>query len=172
MRKTVTAAVLLVLAGASAARAQTATVGVSVEIAPVVAIGATGVFSFPAATEAAYDAGYLESTAGPSLAHRGNVPYRVTLQAQAGSTFDFTNYSGRSDANPNKPVGDLRLLSTIGTTAVDVALPEAGSPADFYTRATRGGLQSSTLTARLALDWDNDPPGTYSTTVVFTIVAQ
>ena len=173
MFKRIAATAALALIGISAsAQAQTATTAVSISIAPVLVISTSGSFSFPAANDAAYTAGSLASTSGPTLTHRANVPYKITVSAQSGSTLSFTNYAGRSDTNPNKPIGDLTIESTINGTATSSAVGAAGTPADFYTRAARGGTLSSGLTARLALDYANDPPGTYGTTVVFTMVAQ
>jgi hypothetical protein len=156
----------------TAAQAQSATAAVTISIAPVLVISSSGAFSFPVAGDAHYTAGYIESTSGPTLTHRANVPYKITVAAQSGSTLGFTNYTGRVDADPNKPVSSLSMLSTIGGTPVNAVVGDAGAGNDLYTRATRGGNLSSALTARLALDYANDPPGTYSTTVVFTMVAQ
>lgn len=161
-----------VLLAGTAVQAQTATAAVSIQIAPVLVISSAGSFSFPAAGDAQYSAGYIESTSGPTLTHRANVPYTITVAAQSGSTLSFANYAGRTDANPNKPVSDLSILSTIGGTAANAVVGNAGSANNLYTRATRGGNLSSAMTARMALDYANDPPGTYSTTVVFTMVAQ
>ena len=163
---------LALLVTSAAAHAQTATSAVSVEVAPVLAISTSGAFAFPTADDSHYSTGYVESTSGPTLEHRGNVPYKITLAAQSGSALAFSPASGRSDPDPNKPIGDLTIQSTISGTGVDVAVGAAGSANDFYTRAARGGNLSSTLAARMALDYDNDPPGTYSTTVVFTMIAQ
>lgn len=171
MRSLMIAAAAVLMTGA-AAQAQTATAAVSIQIAPVLVISSSGSFSFPAAGDAEYSAGYVESTSGPTLTHRANVPYTITVAAQSGTTLSFSNYAGRSDANPNKPVSDLSMLSTIGGTPVNAVVGNAGSANDLYTRATRGGNLASVLTARMALDYANDPPGTYSTTVVFTMVAQ
>ena len=159
-------------ASSAAVQAQSATAAVSISIAPVLVISSSGSFSFPVAGDAHYTAGYIESTSGPTLSHRANVPYKITIAAQSGSALGFVNYAGRSDVNPNKPVSDLSILSTISGTPVSSAVGSAGADNDLYTRATRGGNLSSALTARLALDYANDPPGTYSTTVVFTMVAQ
>lgn len=156
----------------TAVQAQTATAAVSIQIAPVLVISSTGSFTFPVAGDSEYGAGYIESSAGPTLSHRANVPYKITVAAQSGTTLDFTSYAGRTDADPSKPVSDLTILSTIAGNAVSAAVGNAGAGNDLYTRATRGGNQSSQLTARMALDYANDPPGTYETTVVFTIVAQ
>jgi hypothetical protein len=160
------------LATSVAAHAQTATAGVSVDVGSILVISTSGSFGFPAADDSHYQGGYIESTSGPTLEHRANVPYKITLAAQSGSTLSFANATGRTDTDPNKPIGDLSVLSTIGGTPVNVAVGAAGSAADFYNRAARGSTQSSALSARLALDYANDPPGTYSSTIVFTMVAQ
>jgi hypothetical protein len=172
MRKAVIAVAALVVTGASAAGAQTAAVAVEVTVPTILVLSSTGGFTFPSVTESAYDAQQLESTSGPTLSHRANVPYRITINAQSGGTFGFVAAAGRSDADPNKPVGDLRLLAEFGGAAVNAQLGAQGSPTDWYTRATRGPLESGEVTARLALDWELDAPGTYSTVVVFTMVAQ
>ena len=173
MFKRVTAVAGLALLGMTAgAQAQTATSAVSVSVAPVLVMNTSGSFTFPAATDAAYTAGSLASSAGPTLTHRANVPYKITIEAQSGSALAFANYAGRTDTDPSKPIGDLSIESTINGTPTSSAVGASGSAADFYTRAARGGTLSSALTARLALDYANDPPGTYSTTVVFTMVAQ
>ena len=160
------------LATSTAAHAQSANSAVSVEVGSVLVISTSGSFAFPTADDTHYQAGFVASTSGPTLEHRANVPYKITLAAQTGSALSFTAAAGRSDTDPSKPIGDLSIQSTIAGTPVDVAVGAAGSAADFYNRAARGTTQSSTLSAELALSYANDPPGTYGTTVVFTMVAQ
>lgn len=154
------------------AQAQTATAAVSIDVAPVLAISSTGNFTFPVAGDDEYQAGHVASTAGPTLTHRGNVPYEITIAAQAGSNFTFSPATGRSDANPNKPVSDLTISANFGGAAASSTVGAAGSANTFFDRASRGGNLSSPLTASMALSYENDPPGTYQTTVVFTMVAQ
>lgn len=154
-----------------AAQAQTATAAVSITVSPVLAISSSGSFTFPTADDAHYTAGEVVSTAGPTLSHRGNVPYDITIEAQSGAAFGFANVAGRSDADPNKPVSDLTIDADFGGTAASAAVGGAGSPNPFFSRAARGGNVSDELTARMALNYDDDPPGVYTTTVVFTIIA-
>ncbi len=159
---------LALLATSAAAHAQNeVTSPISVTVQEVLAISATGSFTFDPADDADYTASYVESTSGPTLSHRGNVPYSITLSAQSGSELVYVG----TETDPNKPISDLSILSDIGGTPVDVDVGPAGTPADFFDRAAAGGDLSSALTARLALDYANTPPGTYSTTVVFTMVA-
>ncbi len=153
-----------------AAHAQTATAAVTINVAPVLAISSSGSFTFPTADDSHYAAGEVVSTSGPTLEHRGNVPYRITVEAQSGSTFGFSPAAGRSDADPLKPVSELMVEADFGTPA-SAAVGGAGSPNDFFTRASRGGNLSDQLTARMALDYADDPPGVYTTTVVFTMIA-
>ncbi|HEU5208304.1 MAG TPA: hypothetical protein VFU06_02730 [Longimicrobiales bacterium] len=162
----------LVLTSVSAQAQTTATAAVSIQINPVLAISSSGAFTFPVADDSHYDAGEIVSTGGPSLTHRANVPYQITLEAQSGTSFTFAPAAGRSDADPNKPVSDLRIQADFGGAPADEVVGSAGSGTTFFTRATRGGNLTGELTARMALDYDDDPPGTYSTTVVFTMVAQ
>lgn len=155
-----------------AAHAQTATAAVSITVAPVLAISSSGSFTFPTADDSHYTAGEVVSTGGPTLSHRGNVPYDITVEAQTGSAFGFTpDASQPMEADPNKPVSDLTIDADFGGTAASAAVGGAGSPNAFFSRAARGGNVSDELTARMALSYDNDPPGVYTTTVVFTIIA-
>jgi hypothetical protein len=161
----------LVLTSVSA-QAQTATAAVSIQVAPVLAISSSGAFTFPVADDAHYQAGEVVSISGPTLTHRGNVPYRITIEAQSGSEFAFTPAAGRTDADPAKPVSDLTVQATFGGTDADAAVGAAGAANTFFTRAARGGNLSAPLTTRMALSYEDDPPGTYATTILFTMVAQ
>jgi hypothetical protein len=162
-----TAAILLTPAGLAAQQA----VPVSITVGPVLYLNASGSFSFAAANDDHYTAGLLPATSGPTLTHRANVPYQVTIQAQTGSTLTFLPAAGRTDADPAKPTSDLELR--LGAAGSFLPLPAAGgTAATLYTRAARGTTINSSIEAQLKLSYDADPPGTYSTTVVFTIVAQ
>ena len=170
------AAVALMLAPA-AARAQgpaPATVAVTINIPAVLYLGCTAPcsFTFPDADDAAYQAGLLASSSGPTLTHRGNVPYRITIGAQTGTTLGFANLTGRTDPDPNRPTTDLTLRATTGASVGGYTqLAPAGSSNTLYTRSSAGGNQQSTIDARLALGYATNPPGQYTTIVVFTIVA-
>jgi hypothetical protein len=173
MRWAIAAAVAALTLAPAAARAQTGTATVQISIPTLLTLSVSPTtFGFPAVTDAEYTAGYVGSSSGPTLTHRGNVPYRITINAQGGATnMTFTPAVGRSDADPNKPVGDVTLQATTqGVPGSWTTLTSA--PVDFIDRAARGPTQTSTLAARLALSYTNDPPGTYVTTVVFTMVAQ
>src|SRR5690242_12759184 len=80
--------------------AQTTSVGVTIPITSVLFLSSSGSFTFPAATDAVYTAGLLSSTAGPTLTHRANVPYLISIGAQSGSTLAFTALAGRTDPDP------------------------------------------------------------------------
>lgn len=161
----------LVLTTASA-QAQSTTAAVSIQINPVLAISSDGAFTFPVAGDAEYEAGEVVSTAGPSLTHRGNVPYVITVAAQSGSAFSFTPSAGRTDVDPGKPVSDLTITGDFGGTSASAAVGAAGSANNLWTRPARGGNIVSPISASMAIGYDSTPPGTYETTVVFTMVAQ
>jgi hypothetical protein len=170
-------AALLVLTGAASREVEaqtTTTVAVSIPIASVLFLSSSGSFTFPAATDAHYTAGLIGTSTGPTLTHRANVPYQITINAQAaGSALGFANAVGRTDANPNKPLSDLQLRGTTsGTPGSMTGLGTTVSPTVMYSRATKGGTLTTAVDAQLTLSYATDPPGTYSTTVVFTIVAQ
>ncbi len=171
--KTLLAALVALGLAAGDCRAQnTATVPVSITIEAVLSLSSTGAFVFPVAGEAEYQAGFVGSTSGPTLTHHGNIPYRITIAAQTGSTLGFSPMTGRSDANPNRPTTDLSLQATTsGSGGGYVQLPGAGSSNTLYTRNSAGPDLQSLVDGRLALGWSRNPPGTYTTTVVFTIIA-
>ncbi len=151
----------------------TATVAVSIPVASVLFLSSSGSFTFPAATDTHYTNGLLPSSTGPTLTHRANVPYQITIQAQgAGAALGFANAVGRTDANPNKPTTDLQLRPTTGASVGTMTGLGGASAAPFYTRAAKGGTLTTAVDAQLIVSYAIDPPGTYSTTVVFTIVAQ
>jgi spore coat protein U-like protein len=171
-KRTVLFSGLALLATSAAVQAQDdVTSDISVTVGTVLAINATGNFVFPTAGDGDYTTGYVESTSGPTLEHRSNVPYTITLAAQSGSSLAFTPAPGRSDADPVKGVEDLSILSTISGSPVNVQVGAAGAANDFYERTAAGANLSSALSARMALDYTDTPPGTYETTVVFTMVA-
>lgn len=166
-------ALLLAAAGPAAAQGpQPATAQVTINIPAVLYLGcpAPCSFSFPDADDAAYQATYLASASGPTLIHRGNVPYRITINAQT-TELQFTNLTGRTDPDPHRPTTDLTLRATTGAPGSYVQLAPNGSSNTLYTRSTRGGNQTSVVDARLALDYATNPPGQYQAVVVFTIVA-
>ncbi len=147
-------------------------VAVSITVAPVVFISSSGSFTFNTVADADYMAGYMTSTSGPTLSHRANVPYKITMQPSA-ATLVFSPYGARSDVDPGKSSNDLSIRGTTGGVAgAFVQFGPGGTQADFLTRPTRGAPQTTTLDARLALSYANDPPGTYKTTITFTIIAQ
>lgn len=174
-RRWVAAAVVAALMLASQATlAQTVSTPVNITIPTILQITTNGSsIGFPNATDADYVAGYASSSSGPTLTHRGNVPYGITIQALSGSTLQFVPDGAHPAVDPLKPVGDLRLRATTGGAATAyVQVGAAASPVMLYSRGSRGGSLDSVIDARLALDYSKDPPGSYSTTVVFTIVAQ
>ncbi len=125
-------------------------------------------FTFNQATDGDYTAGYMASITGPSFTHHANVPYKISAQAAA-ATLGFAPFGARTDTDPNKPIGNVTLYYT-GATSGNFAL--SNSATDFYTRAARGTDLSTALTARMSLNLANDPPGTYTTNITFTMVAQ
>ncbi len=94
---------------------------------------------------------------------KNNVSWTVSVKTQT-STFSFLASSG--DSNPNKPASDLALrepflsLTWIPLTATNQVL-------------TRGSGSSGALPMdyRLNANLANDPPGTYSIAVVYTVTS-
>ena len=158
----------------TATRAQTVNTPVSITVPTILQISGNGLsIGFAQATDADYQAGYASSTSGPTLQHRGNVPYKITIQAQSGGVMAFVPDAGSTD--PSKPVGDLMLRATTGAELTSyMPVGAAGTALPLYTRSGsgKGGTLFTQIDAQLLLDYSKDPPGTYSTTVVFTIVPQ
>jgi spore coat protein U-like protein len=159
MRRIVLFAVALVALSAAGAAAQTtATAGLSATLPEVLAISSSGSFDFGTVSQADYDNLFAATTSGPSLTHRGNVAYYITAEAAAATL------SGGSNVKPASDVaiygGSAGTVSLNGTTPVTIHSAAAGSPA------------AMPVGARLALSYANDPPGTYSTTITFTILKQ
>src|SRR5690606_36138965 len=141
----------LVLTTASA-QAQSATAAVSTQINPVLAISSAGAFTFPVAGDTEYEAGEVVSTAGPSLTHRGNVPYVITVAARSSTAFSFRPAAGRTDEDPAKPVSVLTIRGDFGGTSASAALGVAGDANNLWTRPDRGGNIVSPISASMAID--------------------
>ncbi len=165
-------AALSLMGAPTAARGQTQQViSIQVTIPQVLFMDcpAPCTFTWPTATDASYTAGFLSSSAGPSLNHRGNLPYVLTMQASQ-ANLNYAPLAGRSDPNPNRPVSDLKLRATTGGIGGSQQTLST-TPVQLYSRATQGPTQTSVLDAQLALSYADNPAGTYSINVTFTIAA-
>ncbi len=111
-----------------------------------------------------YDAGFVANQ-GPAATVKSNRAWRLQLSAAA-STWTATSTQPGIAARPNKPASDLKWsaaaggpftgLTTVPVTAVSGAAT-AGATTTFYYHTL--------------YDWTVDTPGSYSLTVVFTIVS-
>ncbi len=118
-------------------------------------------YTFNQATLADYNAGHMSSATQPTLLSKGNVPYIITAKA---ASIDFSPF--HTGDTRTKPVGDILL--TGGTGYSDVPVTATGATIESHTQGSFSGLA---VPAKLALSWLNDPAGTYSTTITFTIIS-
>jgi hypothetical protein len=169
------AAAVLAAFGATGVQAQSCadethcSTTLSATLLPVVEFtGIAGTFDFGNLGLAAYNAGTAATTGAVTLTHHGNVPYTVTVNAEA-DALGFVPSNG--DADPTKPVSDVTIHQTTGGAPADVDLAGPGSPATLYQRLNRGGDLTTSMTADMALSYANDPPGAYTSTIYFTIAA-
>lgn len=163
MMRAVMLAVATLALCATAAVAQegtrTATATFSATVPEVLSIASANNFTFASATEADFTAGYMSSTGGPTLTHRGNVNYKITAEAAAATL--------AGPGGTSKSVGDVSLTGgSAGTTALS-----PGAAVTIHTR-NAGGTTTTDVGARMALSYATDVPGTYTTMITFTIAAQ
>jgi hypothetical protein len=153
--------------GASPAAAQTS---VSMTVPQVLTLSVTGSVTLADANDAAFTAGYQQSSTDLSVSHKGNVRHRVQVAGPAGLTnLGFAALAGRTESDPGKPLSDVRL-STDGFSAVTVNLGTSASPATLIEQSSATGTGSATVKTRMMLGNYATIPGTYSTTMTFTIV--
>ncbi|MDP9349435.1 MAG: hypothetical protein M3P24_09905 [Gemmatimonadota bacterium] len=152
--------------GASPAAAQTS---VSMTVPQVLTLAVTGSVTLANANDAAFTAGFQQSSTDLSISHKGNVRHRVQVAGPAGLTnLGFAALSGRSETDPGKPLSDVRLSTDNFTTPVN--LGTSASPATLIEQSSATGSGSATVKTRLMLGNYATIPGTYSTTMTFTIV--
>src|SRR5512142_2458647 len=107
----ITAVVAALTLAPTAASPQTVNTPVNLTIPTILYINGDGTsLNFPAPTDANYTAGYVASSSGPTLTHRGNVPYGISIQAQSGTYMDWVTDPGYpAMQNPHKLFSDLTL---------------------------------------------------------------
>lgn len=152
----------LALSAVAAAAQTTATANLSITIPTVLKIvNNTGDWTMPAPTAAQAETGAtLQSTNQLDIETTGNVAYKVTATAPA---FTFTEVS-TPDAGYVKAASDATLVNT--TVAASAALNSGSS---VITRSR--GHNHDNVRADLTIT-TNDPAGSYTTLVTFTIAAQ
>ncbi len=118
-------------------------------------------YTFNDATLADYNGGFMSSVSQPTLGHKGNVPYIVTAKAASINFSPFHTGDTRT-----KPVGEILLTGGAGYSNVPVTV--SGATIDSRVQGEYSGIA---VPAKLNLSWFNDPAGTYSTTITFTIIS-
>ncbi len=172
MKRITTALFALSLsAAASAVSAQTTgTAAMSATIPSILYINVTGSYAFPtdaASWEAGFTAGTVAASGNATISHRANVPYKISIEA-SGATLGLTG-AAPADAGYAKATTDFQIRPVAGTGSY-IGLGAQGAGAQLLTRA-RGATVTTTTEAQLNVNIANDVPGTYSTTVTFTIAS-
>jgi hypothetical protein len=160
---------LTVVAGAASAQT-TGTAAMSATIPSILYISVTGAYAFPTDAptwEAGFEAGMIAASGNASISHRANVPYKVTIEA-SGAALALTG-AATADAAYAKATTDF-LIRPVAGSGTYVGLGAQGAAAELLTRS-RGALVTTTTEAKLNVNIANDVPGTYSTTVTFTIAS-
>jgi hypothetical protein len=160
---------VMALSGATRVSAQE-TVTASITIPEVLSISVdNNTVSFPAPAEGDYDAAG-SATVGASnttvISTRGNVLHDIEVLAD-NPTFSFTP-SG-SDADPGKDAADLEWSSDAGGNWLGL---DDVTPGDVLSNLGRGVNDgAATVQYRLQSTLAGDPPGTYTLTFVYSVVA-
>lgn len=162
---------LLILAGALLApamiQAQTTTVLATAPTILDLTATPTSV-DFGTLTLSDFLTGYAEKLNAQTLTIHANVPWTLTLKANAPTW----TYSGTA-TDPNKPASDLLFqasstdphISTITSTYTSVDSLTGQQVAT----GTRGGNINLTMDFRVLLSLETDPPGDYSLTLTYTL---
>lgn len=114
----------------------------------------------PTATSSSFNSGYVVATSPTTLTVSANFPYVMTA-----STTAFNTVSGYTKAKSDLEIG-------LGTASV---APATYSQLGSAVTLTPGGPSSPTAAAplylyfRMRLQWAVDRPGTYQTTVTYTL---
>ena len=139
----------------------------TITIPTVLYISATNphvAFATPTASD--FEAGFVNATTATKLTHKANVAHSVTVKALESSMTATGGNQGASAARAAKPASDLlwsvdgKSFQGLNTTSQSVRA--AAAPGSY------GDLQ---VNYRMALDYDDDTPGTYGLNFVYTIVA-
>jgi hypothetical protein len=131
------------------------------------------------ATAAAANLNAWPFTLGPEIVAKGNRAFKVYVRSE-NANFGWTgggtyNVGATLTANPNKPIGDFAYA--VADSGVTGALTSGftaltTSDAQVLSQAPKGGRLVKQMHYRTAWKYENDIPGDYTLTVVYTIVGQ
>ncbi|HEY0994523.1 MAG TPA: hypothetical protein VGD77_00900 [Gemmatimonadaceae bacterium] len=118
-------------------------------------------------------------TLGPEISAKGNRAFKVYVRS-TGANWGWTgggtyNVGATLTANPNKPIGDF--VYAVADSGVTGALASGyaaltQTDAEILSQAPKGGRLVKQMHYRTAWKYENDIPGNYALTVVYTIVGQ
>lgn len=161
------AAGIAVVAAAPAQAQTTVNASSTIPIGTVLYISATNTnvaFGAPAASD--FDAGFIDATTTTRITHNANVRHSVTVAASSPTMTATSGKAGSDAARADKPASDLKW-SRDGSTFTGLT-PTA---APVRSGAARGSYSDLEVRYRMALDYEEDTPGTYGLNFVYTIVA-
>lgn len=157
----------IAMVAAAPAQAQTVNASSTIPIGTVLYISATNTnvaFAAPTATD--FDAGYIDATTATRITHNANVRHSVTVAASSPTMTATAGRAGADAARADKPASDLQW-SRDGSTFTGLT-PSAAPVRSGVARGSHGDLE---VRYRMALDYQEDTPGTYGLNFVYTIVA-
>ena len=139
----------------------------TIPIGTVLYIAATNPnVTFTAPTVSDFDAGFIEATTVTEITHNANVRHSVTVAATNPTMTATAGRPGSDAARTDKPASDL-LWSRDGSAFTGLTT----SAAPIRSGVARGSYADLAVRYRMALDYEEDTPGTSGLHVVYTIVA-
>lgn len=155
------------LAAAPAQAQSTVNASATIPIGTVLYIAATNpnvVFAAPTAAD--FDAGFIDATTVTNITHNANVRHSVTVAATSPTMTATAGGAGADGARADKPASDLQWSRT---GSAFTGLTPSATP--IRSGVARGAYSDLDIRYRMALDYDEDTPGTYGLNFVYTIVA-
>lgn len=123
-----------------------------------------GSTALTAPTTADFDAGF-NATAGPTLTVSANAAWTLLLRASS-PLWTATNTSPGAPARTDKPAGDLQWSTAPNGAFASLTAGDVNLVSGAATASSATSLYFQTL-----YDWALDTPGSYSLSVVLTLVS-
>lgn len=143
----------------------TATTSTTLTIGSVMQLALNSTMTTLAAPAIAdYDAGYVADN-GPMATVKSNRAWRLQISAAAG-TWTAVNTQPGVNARPNKPASDLQWSTAPGGPFTGLSTAAVNATTGGATAGTTATVSYHTL-----YSWAVDTPGSYSLTVIFTLIA-
>lgn len=152
---------------------QGSTVTLSASVVQVLTLDVSTV-DFGTVGQTEYDQGFDEVTPAQNVTIKSNVPWQLNVKADA-ATWSYTPPVGMSIPDPSKPASDLQWRATSTdshiSTITDTYTAMSTTDATVAT-GTRGGNIQLQTHYKVLLDYEQDPAGSYTLTITYTLSTQ